>query len=302
MARRKRRSPHKETAAEGLRALAGARRAQRAAERDRRGRVKAYRAKLAARAAEPAAPAVGCRLRLLAEGDSWFDYPRFLGTRGGVIDHLEGLTGHGILNLAHRGDEVRQMMALRQRRRLEAMLGDPALGFDALLFSGGGNDLVGDQLCLWLRERADGMAPAGAIDRQRLGSALKIVEAGYRDLIAIRDRRAPGCCVVTHGYDFPQPSEKGACGQGPWLKPSLDYRGWRGRDEQFEIAKLLLLGFDELLAGLELEQRRAGRPFVYIRTQGLLDRDADWQNEIHPNGRGFRKIARAFAGALADLP
>jgi len=296
------RTAREATAAEkSLRALAGARRAaRRAAERDRCGRVRTYRAGLAAHVAA-SAPAAPCR-RLLAEGDSWFDYPWILGTRGGVIDHLERLTGHKILNLAHRGDEVRQMMGLQQRRRLEATLGDPSLGFDALLFSGGGNDLVGDQLCLWLRERADGMAPAGAIDRQRLGSALKIVEAGYRDLIAIRDRRAPGCCVVTHGYDFPQPSEKGACGQGPWLKPSLDYRGWRGRDEQFEIAKLLLLGFDELLAGLELEQRRAGRPFVYIRTQGLLDRDADWQNEIHPNGRGFRKIARAFAGALADLP
>lgn len=292
----------KATAAEqSLRVLADARlAARRAVERDRRRRVKAYRA-LAASAAEPAAlAATGCCLRLLAEGDSWFDYPRFLGTRGGVIDHLEGLTGHKILNLAHRGDEVRQMMGLQQRRRLEATLGDPALGFDALLFSGGGNDLVGDQFCLWLNERADGMAPADALDRQRLESVLRVVDAGYRELIAIRDRRAPRCCIVTHGYDFPQPSDKGVAGQGPWLKPSLDYRGWRGRDEQFEIAKLLLLGFDRLLAGIELEQRQANRPFVYVRTQGLLNRDTDWQNEIHPNRRGFRKIARAFANALAN--
>jgi len=287
-----------------LLALAEARQAaRRAVERDRRRRVKVYKAKLAASVAKPAAPAAtGCRLRLLAEGDSWFDYPWILGTRGGVIDHLKGLTGHEILNLAHHGDEVRQMMGLRQRRRLEAALGDPALGFDALLFSGGGNDLVGDQFCLWLRERADGMAPADALDRQRLGSVLMVLDAGYRELIAIRDRRAPRCCIVTHGYDFPQPSDKGVAGQGPWMKPSLDYRGWRGRDEQFEIAKLLLRGFDKLLAGIELEQRQANRPFVYVRTQGLLSRDADWQNEIHPNRGGFEKVARAFAAALASLP
>jgi hypothetical protein len=287
-----------------IRALADARRAaRRAVERDRRGRVRAYRAKLASRAAEPAAPASAApRLRLLAEGDSWFDYPRILGTGGGVVDHREALTGHEILNLAHHGDEVRRMMGLQQRRRLEATLGDPSLRFDALLFSGGGNDLVGDQFCLWLRERADGMAPADAIDQQRLGSALMGVEAGYRELIAIRDRRAPGCCIVANGYDFPQPSNKGVAGQGPWLKPSLDYRGWRCRDDQFKIAKLLLLSFDGLLAGLEREQRQADRPFVYVRTQGLLNRDTDWQNEIHPNRGGFGKIARAFANALTNPP
>ena len=236
--------------------------------------------------------------RVLADGDSWFDYPEILFTGGAVIDHLEKLSGVKILNTAHHGDSVQEMLGVEKRQRIEALLKKP--GFDVLLFSGGGNDIVGDQFCLWLKPNTGGGA-ASAVDTARLQEILGVVEAGYRDLIDIRDRYAPDCWIVTHAYDFPQPCGKGVCGLGPWLKPSLDYRGWKKSADQFAIAKMVLSTFNEMLVALEAEQIARGKHFLHVRTQGTLNPRTDWANEIHPNSAGFTKIARVFSTALNGI-
>lgn len=245
----------------------------------------------------PGAAGSGTALpRILAEGDSWFDYPL---DDGGVITHLETIARIEILNLAHRGDEVRSMLALEQRKRLTRYLSDDSYDFDALLFSGGGNDIVGDQFCLWLRPRITGMSWNNAIDTGRLDQIFGIVEIGYRELLALRDQLRPACRIFTHAYDYPKVTGKGVCGFGPWLKPSLEYRGWTDPADQFQIVRQMMLGLDAMMRRLETEQNAAGKPFTYVRTQTLLDPDTDWANEIHPNHQGFRKIARAFNNALA---
>ena len=264
-----------------------------AAARERRVRVAAYRQYLKARPAVPTTPP-----RVLADGDSWFDYPKILLTGGAVIDHLEDLSGVKILNTAHYGDSVQEMLGVKKRQRVEALLKDP--GFDLLLFSGGGNDIVGDQFCLWLKPNSGGGA-ASAVDERRLQEILGVVEDGYRDLIDIRDRCAPDCWIVTHAYDFPQPSNQGVCGVGPWLKPSLDYRGWNHAADQFAIVKIVLTRFNDLLVHLEAEQKSAGKNFRHVRTQGTLNPRTDWANEIHPNGAGFTKIAKKFSTMLNSI-
>ncbi len=279
---------------DNLRALEAARRAvKQLASRERRARIAAYRQYLKIRPASPTLPP-----RVMADGDSWFDYPKILLTGGAVIDHLEKLSGVKILNTAHYGDSVQEMLGVEKRRRIEALLKDP--GFDILLFSGGGNDIAGDQFCLWLKPNTGGGA-ASAVDANRLQEILGVVEDGYRDLIDIRDRCAPECWIVTHAYDFPQPSDKGVCGVGPWLKPSLDYRGWTNAADQFAIAKTVLAKFNDRLVALEAEQRKAGRNFLHVRTQWTLNSHTDWANEIHPNAAGFTKIARVISSALNGI-
>jgi hypothetical protein len=246
--------------------------------------------------ARAAAPSV---TRVLADGDSWFDYPIILGTKGGVIDHLEDLVDIDILNMAHHGDPVQTILGVEKRQRLEKVLADP--GFDILLFPGGGNDIAGDQFCLWLDPNTGHNDISKAVDLTRFRGILDIVEDGYRDLIEIRDRIAPTCWIVTHAYDFPQPCDDGVCGLGPWLKPSLDYRGWTEPSDQYAIAKTVLSRLNALLISLEEEQKAAGKNFLHIRTQGTLNPSTDWANEIHPNGDGFEKIAKVFLTALSNL-
>ncbi len=272
-------------------------------ERDRRERYDRFRRKLsgkkpAARAAtrgSVAPAAAGAQPPIiLAEGDSWFEYPvPFSG--GGVIDHLQEISGVDILNMAHHGDEVRQMLALGQRREIEKRLWEGDFRFDALLFSGGGNDLVGDQLCLWLKEFDPALPPAEALHHARVSSVLEVIAAGYRDLIAIRDALSPQTKIFVHGYDFPRATGKGVCGVGPWLKPSLDYRGVKDSAVQFEVVKALLMRFRAMIESIARENENV----FYVQTQGLLDPAKDWHNEIHPNKKGFKKIATVFNNALA---
>jgi len=224
--------------------------------------------------------------RIIAEGDSWFAYPKILLTGGGVIDHLERLLGVPILNLAHAGDESRFMLSLPQRRRLERELKTA----DVLLFSGGGNDLAGDQFCCWLNDNRDGDW-ANALDWERLDAALDFTLAMYDDLAQIRDTINPACLIVTHGYDFPAPSDKGILWLGPWLKPSLDFCGWTKPADQYHIVREVMEEFNRRLEAWDAKNH------VHVQTQGLLG-GRDWQNEIHPNRQGFEKIARLFARVL----
>src|SRR6267154_2921452 len=75
-------------------------------------------------------------LRILAEGDSWFDYPIPVLRGDGVIYQLQNILGFPIANMAHYGLEVDQMMGLQLRQEITARLSDPNVRFDALLFSG----------------------------------------------------------------------------------------------------------------------------------------------------------------------
>lgn len=257
-----------------------------------------YRAELEslAPAAVAAAPAPPPPLTIAAEGDSWFEYPVPL-SGGSVIDHLKGLIRLPIFNMAHHGDEARGMLGLEQRRVLEDKLASPDVPFEALLFSGGGNDLVGDQFCLWLKPYQAGAAPKDLIDMARLQGALSIVRAAYDDLIAIRDRVSKDTKIIINCYDFPHATGKPVCFQGPWLKPALEYRGIKERQTQFEVVKLMLQEFKKLLDDVATKHSNVH----VVPTQGTVDPDKDWDNEIHPSNVGFKKIAQKFQVTLQQL-
>jgi hypothetical protein len=240
-----------------------------------------------------AARAGGGPLNIFAEGDSWFDYP----LSRDIIDWITagGAPQPQILNLAHYGDATTQMLGVAKRQRIIDNLRDQANGaFDALLFSGGGNDIAGDQFCLWIVQFVTGMNPDAGVDNERLADILGVIRAAYADLIEIRDGINPDCVIFWHGYDFGQPTGDGVCGLGPWLKPSLDLRGWTDLAAGTEVVKVVLQAFDELLAQLEQQHNNV----VYVRTQGTLSAASDWANELHPTEQGFNKIAAVFLQAL----
>ncbi|MBI5663694.1 MAG: hypothetical protein HZC49_01205 [Nitrospirae bacterium] len=233
-------------------------------------------------------------LKILAEGDSWFEYPL---EEGGIIDQLQEILGIDICNMAHHGDEVRQIMGVSQREELRKRLSNGQVHFDVLLFSGGGNDLVGDQFCIWLNDFEESFPAEKLINNERLSAVLSTVEAGYRDLISIRDGYSPQTKIFFHGYDFPRPTGKKACFVGPWLKPSLEERKIPG-SMQFEVVKIMLTQFAEMLK--KLCRENPGSVF-YVPTQGTLQPTKEWwANEIHPSPKGFLKLAEVFSTALSS--
>jgi hypothetical protein len=244
-------------------------------------------------------------LILLAHGDSWFDYPL---TGNGlplcqtdVIAQLQTLGSPSplILNVSHFGDAASQEMALPKQQRLIAALADPANWGpsgkpDAILFSGGGDDIAGDQFCIFLDANTPGST---GLDQQRFNDALGMVEASFLDLFAFRDRHASGAPILAHDYDFPIPNGVHPLCAGPWLQPSLVYMGWTEVTDGERIVKMALEGFSQRLA------RLADAPangFHLVHTQGTL-RAAEWANELHPNVVGFTRLAERYVAALRAM-
>jgi hypothetical protein len=244
-------------------------------------------------------------LNLLADGDSWFDYP-LNGTVPffdctDIIAQLPGLCAKApfILKLAHYGDATTTELGLSRVQKIRAAINNQANGkFDAILFSGGGDDLVGDPFRIWLNDFSGvGGVVANGLNPTRFNAILEVVEASYLDLIDLRNNELPGAPIFVHGYDFAIPSGIGApCGIGPWLKPSLDDCGWTDLAQATQIVHDALAQFAAML------QRLAGNPvnnMIYVPTQGTLTTQAQWSNELHPIPSGFNQFASKFEAALA---
>jgi hypothetical protein len=251
-------------------------------------------------AAAPAPAAPGQPLQIFAEGDSWFDYPvPFFG--GGVIPRLEDKLGVPILNMAKAGDEVREMLGVEEREILTEQLsnGSPAGGpWDALLFSGGGNDIVGNPMALWVKDYISTVPPTNLINTARFANALGLVQAGYEDLIKLRDKLSPTTHLVFHGYDFAIPDGRGICGYGPWLKPTFDLRLFPSRPPAVAVVTAMLQQFAVILQTLAATHNGV----TFINTQGTLPPiPSSWHNELHPSRDGFNKIAAIFHANLKTL-
>ena len=244
-------------------------------------------------------------LVMLAHGDSWFDYPLngndvCIGTTDIIVQlRTMGDPPPIILNMAHHGDATTTAMSLPKQMRLIAALsaqenwgskGQP----DAILFSGGGNDFSGDIFCIMLDQVGEG----DGLNMRRFHDAISISEAAYLDLFAVRDRWAPGTPIFGHTYDFPIPDGRGVVCSGPWLYPSLAFRGWTDVKDGTRILHQCLTHFADMQRSLARDPRNG---FFLIETQGTLSRE-DWANELHPYPAGFRKIAAHFVKALRRHP
>jgi len=273
--------------------------ARTAAHQQRVSRLKLATATLGAAGAPP--PQMP--LAILAHGDSWFDYPLDGNSLSldstDVVAHLSvmGQTHPAILNVSHYGDATTDEMGLTKQQRLIAALSDPnnwlsaARKPDAILFSGGGNDIVGEQFCIFLDYNLPG---ASGLNAARFAGKLAAVEASYRDLFAFRDRYAPNVPIFGHGYDFAIPDGRHPPCAGPWLKPSLDFAGWTLAAKGQAIVRDALQQFNTRLSALAAD---AANQFVLVPTQGTLP-PKEWANELHPTSMGFADIAEKFLLAL----
>ena len=241
-------------------------------------------------------------LVLLAHGDSWFDYP--LSGNSLPIDNTDiiaqlktmGNVHPLAANVSHYGDATTDEMSLPKQQRMIAELKDPANWLqsgkpDAILFSGGGNDIVGDQFCIYLDYAG---SPGNGLDMGRFQKVLASVQARYEDLFDFRDRYAPQVPIFGHCYDFPIPNGVHPICAGPWLQPSLDFTGWTDVAQATGIVRTALLQFRALLSSLAAVP---SNNFFMVDTQGTLA-TSDWANELHPFPPGFKKLAQKFVDAL----
>jgi hypothetical protein len=157
---------------------------------------------------------------LIAEGDSWFDYPM-----QDVLRLLEDDYLFDVESVAHKGDCVEDMAHARGQfeelaRRLEKLLRDGKVP-RAILLSGGGNDIAGDEFAMILNY-ATSTLPAlnedivrGLIDVRLKEAFASMISALTTIAKSYLGRSIP---IVIHGYDYPIPDGRGFMG-GWWILP-----------------------------------------------------------------------------------
>ena len=239
-------------------------------------------------------PRFGRKLPLIAEGDSWFklpDLPPIVPET--LIDILQ--KEFSTINLAHWGDALAEMI---QQGQFWPFLQSGSS--DVLLFSGGGNDVLGGgELATFLELfDVDHAKPQDApyYIKEEFYENLKLIIGKYDALLGAVKLRAPHVIVLAHGYDYAIPRIS-----GPWLGDPLTERGIDPQDHAAlgrAIIKLMIDAFNVKLQSLETSYPEN---FKYVDLRGTL-RPNDWWDELHPLTRGAKKTEKKFADAIRKLP
>lgn len=237
--------------------------------------------------------------RVLCFGDSWFNYPLAPVDLHRQLRRVFRRTA--FLNESRAGRESADIKELLPglRRLLSTYR------FTALLVSMGGNDVAGGELAEYVKPADEpqsprtprrGAVPAAVRDHIRLGAfeqALRYVAEDFQRVIDARDALAPDCELVVHNYDYVHPSGKAfrLLGRkaGPWIKPYLDGVGLTDPVRQRLLCAWLIDQFTRTLAALVTRTPR----MRLVDGRGTLREAGEWDNEIHPKGAGFRKLARS---------
>ena len=248
---------------------------------------------------------------LVAEGDSWFDYPLH-----DVLRMLEDLHAYEVDSVAHRGDRI-EVMAYGDgqleefTRTLERLLRNGTVP-RAILLSGGGNDVAGDEFGMLLNHAQSSVKGlneqivAGLID-QRIKIAYVTILSAITEVCKNRLDRRPA--ILVHGYDYPVPDGRGFLGgwgflPGPWLEPGFREKGFEQIPERIRLMKQLIDRFNVMLQTITKIPDFSHVKYIDLRNTLSVGSDYKrfWANELHPTERGFELVTDRFATVLDSLP
>ncbi|MCU1253662.1 MAG: hypothetical protein JWQ49_6691 [Edaphobacter sp.] len=255
---------------------------------------------------------------LLAVGDSWFDYPIH-----DVLTKLEDNYAYNIESAAHKGDPIEAMVSRVGQMDKFARLMDKIVAMGAtpkaILVSGGGDDIAGDEFGMLLNNTDLPIAGwnepvvSGVIDTR--------IATAYRTMFALLNavcqkdlgRKFP---ILVHGYDHPVPDGRGFVGgwgplPGPWLKPGFEEKLFMDLTKTTAMIAELIDRFNTMLQKLLKEPGFENVRYVDLR--GTLSNVADykkwWANELHPTAGGFLggkdgfgAVAAKFQEVLLQVP
>ncbi len=270
--------------------------------------------------------------RMLAEGDSWFSITATGRFSSNLLAELDLARSTAIVNCAAPGATLQRMVDRRADATCADLLrGRRAYGWDAVLLSAGGNDLIaaaqtpptdaaGAPTPLSLRllrtaaevgratTAADWISPTGwAALAVHLGSEFGIF-AGWRNAGPSGARP-----LLLHTYAVPQvrPAGAGFSPQG-WLSPALAAYGVPPAWQQ-PVTELLFQRLRGLLRALDADSGSPQAvPGLHVFDSAALvpldpalptshGRSGDWINEIHLTAGGYRKVGRAFGAWIAQV-
>jgi len=243
-------------------------------------------------------------VRVLAEGDSWFTYGGLMWFRKSLITRLNDYQTLNIVSLAQPGAELPNMVSLDNRQW--ALSTNPNWlknqTYDLVLLSGGGNDVVGEELKNYLFHKSPSRSGIQLVKKSVFEDTLARMKRNFKELRRTVDALLPGRPILVHGYDYSFPSGDafelfgGLVTIGPWIKNRMIEKGITDLAEQQIIVNHLVDRFNDMLAGLQSKID----DFHYLDLRGTLVRQ-DWADELHPTAAGRDKLARKFRTKIVSL-
>ncbi|MBF0108375.1 MAG: hypothetical protein HQL76_04280 [Magnetococcales bacterium] len=236
---------------------------------------------------------------IIAEGDSWFSYPRravFFGQPSNVVDCLSSMSYFNLLQLSSPGDEAVKMLSGSSFREIKRLLEKYYEQLDFFLFSGGGNDIVGEgDMDRFLHDQNTTPGnPLGWINQEEFNKTLeKIIQAYKRLIDHVMDCNSR-CILITHTYCYPLPSNIGGAFLGglfktkSWIKPYMEEKGIKYKKDQYAIIKWMIDAFADELIKLRSDRVRV------LDIREMMPNRTDWLNEIHLTPAAYSKVAGLF--------
>lgn len=268
------------------------------------------------------------RVRVLAQGDSWFAFPLpVIGAPRNLVEAIETRKAAVAVNLAIVGDTAESMAQGERFAQLRSILagdgGEEPIAVASILLSAGGNDLI-DRIADLVGNVTRGLGRAAREEAHRRvlqeltsGAAVAIYDdviAHLAKLIAARDggpnAKSP---VILHGYAHVTPRDAPALRfpikVGPWIWKKLSPLGYT-QPEQQRIAARVIDEFNRRLAALrdeangvhvlDLRPLQAPGGPLPMADPAWLEPTPCWHDEIHPNAAGWDGVARALYDPLLD--
>ncbi|WP_435011020.1 hypothetical protein P12x_002312 [Tundrisphaera lichenicola] len=244
---------------------------------------------------------------ILAEGDSWFDYPPGLD----LLDQLKLQYRYDIVSLAKAGDTIENMGFGTQYDRNFGRT-DPSINVliaqvgrirpRVILLSGGGNDVAGEEFAGFLNHADSGLPPLrmAYVDEVIQG----VIRRAFERIAAEIWKIDSGIAIVAHGYGYPIPDGRAVFNfpfgyrfLGPWLRPALVSKNITKVSDGKEILKTVIDKFNDMIAGL---QSSLGGPFHHVDFRKTV-RPGDWVNELHIDNETSARCAEKIHQVIKPL-
>ncbi|TDE14826.1 caspase family protein [Dyadobacter psychrotolerans] len=231
------------------------------------------------------------RLRIVAEGDSWFQYPILLQD---TLDQL--YKRYAIKSFAEAGDTLSNY--LRKKEYLNVIGAEGARYF---LVSGGGNDVLGEEFQTFLRDPPDpGDTTSKRYLNQNFFNQLNTLDELYTEMFEELIAKYPDLQILVHCYDYVLPVDTTLPENRKKSSWSGKYMISKGIKPQLERENLIVYILDKFAERMKALAGKFKNNVTLIDTRNLVKRDK-WFDEIHPVDEGFELVAAKFIAAISDI-
>ncbi len=277
------------------------------------------------------------RTTIVAEGDSWFQFP-LPGVLKDIVRQFESDNNYSVSTLAAGGDWLSTMLQsseyLTELSRLKP---------DVFLFSGGGNDLTTDgRVGFIVRKKDEQLTPefesliSRVYEKHRhlVPDKQDAYQRGLRcftweffslgNLMALEylllaqnfaHTKLANTIVITHGYDYMIPAPRSNArwwqlirwfvnywleGTGRWLWIPMHEKHLSEEDKKDAVVAIIT-EFNAILMNMANNVNGGRNPFFHVDCRGTAPTKDDWFDEIHLSSKRFAEVKQSFSLLIQHL-